>query len=225
MSIENEKYPLLEKTEEASPEKQAKTLAEHVAETFKDLGCEIKNQDIQENGKIIITVDTFDKGVIEINILPGAKPEILITNYDVFYEQDLRQVLGMLKKKGINNPFILLKKGEQYPLIESSENPPILPPSARELSTEEWQTMSEKIVPETLYNLPSIGTKGLRTKYGIINGQLTYCNTSIAIFETSRGMIEIPFSEILDPFGKPYGEKEKHTDAREQQPEMRHLNQ
>jgi hypothetical protein len=51
---------------------------------------------------------------------------------------------------------------------------------------------------------PNMGAKGLRTKYGLINGSLIYCDGSISIFNTPDGKITIPFNELLNPFGKSY---------------------
>ncbi|MFA6437019.1 MAG: hypothetical protein WC242_02830 [Candidatus Paceibacterota bacterium] len=211
-----------------SREKITESTARSIAEAFESLGCKLESQNTCEDGRITIIIDTFDKGNIEIDVLSEDRPEILVKNYNPYHEEELRQMLDILKRKGVVASCILLKKGEKYPIEESPENPPILPPSAKELSPEELQLIVSKTEQPTITEIfpdwPSVGSRGHRTELGIINGELIYCDSEIAIFRTPQGMIKIPFSEILDPFGRPYEKREKGTKQKEEQPpEIKHI--
>jgi len=65
-------------------------------------------------------------------------------------------------------------------------------------------------------SLLSKPTNNIATSLLTNNGELIYCDGEIAVFKTPQGMIKIPFSEILDPFGKPYGKKEKYIKPEEE---------
>lgn len=202
-----------------------------------------------ENSDLVFELDTVNAGVYEIRIT-SKNPEIVIgiksdtsSKYRSSGEgniskglSELRGVFSsQLKELGINISPIILFEGESYPSkssLESPEKPPQLPPSAKRISEEEWQNafegMSKEIKEELrqrYWDMPEIGAKGLRTKYGLVNGELIKCDGVVAIFETAQGKMSLPFNEILDPFGVSYGDrkekkKKRHFNEEENQKEQ-----
>ncbi len=202
-----------------------------------------------ENSDLVFELDTVNAGVYEIRIT-SKNPEIIIdlksdtsSKYRTHAEgnvfkglSELRGIFNtQLKELGINISPIILFEGESYPskgFSESPEKPPQLPPSAKRISNEEWENafagMSKEVREELrqrYWDLPEIGVKGLRTKYGLINGELIKCDGVITIFETPYGKISLPFNEILDPFSVSYGDrtekkKKRHYIEEENQKEQ-----
>lgn len=207
-------------------------LLKDVRQVFADLGFEeteeIHYQD-KDNKKsdVIFNIDTFTEGRFETRLLTGKEPEIVIKAISDYDTKSLKKAFDLLKERGVFlSPIFIAGKDEKYPFPESPDTPPKLSPSAREITDEEWRKINEqsalskssmagysKEVQEELskrfWDWPRVGANGLRTKYGMVNGTMLYCDGVIAVFETPHGKIEIPFSELLDPFGDPYGEREK----------------
>ena len=106
---------------------------------------------------------------------------------------------------------------------ENPEGPLNLPPGAEKIPPEKWLRMQKegfnpmksypKEIEEELRkryrDYPEIGAHGLRTKEGIINGKLIWCDGKIAIFDTPQGKIEVLFGNLIAPEGITYEKREK----------------
>lgn len=218
---------------------------------LKDLREEFANFGFQELGKptykenndnasdIKLKIDTLNLGIFEIDLkLKG--PEIVIkVDTDVPSEElklpkELHQLFNNLKEKGLFITPIFLVGKEEMHSFGSPEIPSKLPPSAREISEEEWRKINEREalrksslteypkeireeLLERFWNWPRLGARG-RTEYGIINGALIFCDGKKAIFDIlPQGKMEIPFGELLDPFGYDYAGERKRREQKEKQ--------
>lgn len=207
---------------------------------FRELGGPTYKEKEDKDSDITLKIDTINLGIFEVDLkLKG--PEIVIKiDTDVSLEElrlskELKRIFDSLKEKGIFITPILLvgKEINFFDSFDSSNIPPNLPPSAKAISEEEWRKINEReasressLVREypgeireelagVFWDRPRLGARGLRTKNGIINGTLIYCDGQTAIFKTPQGIMEIPFGELLDPFGYDYAGKRKRREQEE----------
>lgn len=105
--------------------------------------------------------------------------------------------------------------------IDTSEPEPDLPSDAEWLTEEDIKELGvnfREIRPysidapsglrERLGEYPEIGSYGLNTEFGQINGRLIWCDGNMAIFETPQGKIKMPFKKLVASSGKTYEEIE-----------------
>lgn len=66
-------------------------------------------------------------------------------------------------------------------------------------------------------SLPAIGAFGLRTRLGVINGPLVWCDGITAIFKTPEGYLRVNFYDLQSPDGKTYREIEEDDKKKKDQ--------
>lgn len=193
---------------------------------FKELDKPRYANEKDKSSEVILNIDTLNEGKFEFRIFLKNSEIVLSPMTDDYVIKDIRKIFDKLKERGICiSPIFLSEKNEVYPFPEKPEVPPKLPSSAKKIPEKDWKEIWEKYMSMPvdlrkewwLKYQPEIGTKGLRTEYGLINGTLIWFDGIISIFDTPQGKIEIPFGEILDPFGVPYGEKRKFLSEKEEE--------
>lgn len=198
-----------------------------------------KDEKGDKNSDITFEIDTLNKGTFEVDLrLKG--PEIVIKletelpMEELTLPKELKKIFNYLKGKGnFISPIFLVGKDE-IRSFESSDIPPELPLSGKRISDEKWREINRREVLmkssmvgyfkeaqeellKRFWDWPRVGAKGLRTKHGMINGAMLYCDEHMAVFDAPQGKIEIPFSELLDPFGNVYGERAKKREEQRNQ--------
>ena len=190
-------------------------LIEDLQSAFKNFRFEVKENN--DGPDVVLTVDTLYLGKFKATITNEA--EIIlgpIHSDSSRLIKEVRRVFDHIKEKlGIFiEPRLMLTYGDTKPYRPDPEG---LPPTAKAISEEEWASIINKVKEsENIHsNGPRIGAKNLRTKYGVINGALVFCDGDVAVFDTPQGKMSVPFADLLDPFGYDYGgKKEKEENER-----------
>jgi len=211
---------------------QSAVVSENLKKIFRSQGFEVVNlkEKIRE-GRVelgtVFKIDTYTEGEFEVSVTSGDSTEVIIRAISNYGTNGISQSLRLLRERtGISiSPIFLRGEKEVYPFptLGDPTDPSTLPPEAIRMTAAEGNNYIYSIDPRSvdyLVNWPSIGARGLRTKYGIINGFLLSCDGSVAIFDTPEGLIRLPVSELLDPFGKSYGESDKKAGHSEQESQV-----
>lgn len=128
----------------------------------------------------------------------------------------------LIKIQGKENEILQWPKEIEKEVTEKlevpPELPPDLPPSAKKISDEIWKRdypevkeLTKSLLRDKYGDWIEIGKRGLKTRYGTINGSLIWVDDEFlyGVFETPEGKIRVSLDELLDSFGIPYGEQKE----------------